>query len=189
MRTSLIEYALLAAILFGVGTTVMGFRSSAAAREWEAQAKMELARAEAAQEELEVLLVVVAEVQENADSTAAVARELGSRVMERVADVRERAAPDPVAPVTVRDSIIDDLVLVVDTWEDAYEAEVKVSKLLRVTIGIQSVTLEGLTATLENRPTPRPRWIPSVSPGLFAGVCNDGRGCMGVGLTLSWRIQ
>ena len=192
MKARVVQYALLITILAVIGSTTYGFLSGLTAREWETRAMLELERAEVAREKVRELLARVTAAEESADSIAADARELGVRVRERVADVRKRAAPDPVPPVIVRDQIIDTLFVVAETWEEAYKQEVKASDMLRVAFGLQTMALDSLTAVLENRPTPRPRlpqWLPTARPGVFMGVCNDGRGCMGIGITLSWSIQ
>lgn len=189
MRTRLLEYGLAFALLFAVATTVYGFVSGASARQWEARATLELERAEAARERSRELLVEFAVVEKEADSLAVIAYDLGVQVRDRVADVRELAVSEACAPVVaIRDAIIDTLIVESDIWHKAYDKQVKATELLQVSYGIQSITLDSLTAVLTDRPLPRPRWVPSMSPGVFAGVCSNGLGCVGFGVTLSWRI-
>ena len=128
-------------------------------------------------------------LEEEAAELAVVAHDLGVQVRDRVADVRELAVPEACASVVVvRDAIIDTLIVESDTWHAAYDTLVTASAVLQMSFGLQSIALDSLTAVLTDRPLPRPRWLPSVSPGVFAGVCSNGAGCVGVGVTFSWSI-
>lgn len=160
-----------------------------AAKEWEA-------RAMAATDSSRVAMAAVAEATAAADSAearadAALARadSLGRRTPERVVEVREVEVPAYAVPfVAPRDSIIDDL-LAENTALRVAEMERKAEVVsLRVALGRATASIASLQAVLDDRPRPAPWWRPSVGLGAFVGVCDNGRGCKGLGLTASWRI-
>lgn len=117
------------------------------------------------------------------------AQERTNRVRERIIEVERVVVPDTCLVFTKpRDEIIAQSDDAISAWQEAYQQQLTASALLRTSNGHLRVANDSLTAVLEDRPSPRPRWIPSVGVGVFAGACLTGP-CMGAGLTLSWQVR
>ena len=113
---------------------------------------------------------------EFADSVVADADARTPEIRERIIRVREDSPPD-----TARDAIIDDLL------------EVNSSLRLAVdSLSVANIRLfianDSLTAVLEDRPLPRPVWLPEIRLGPQAGICMDGRFCAGIGVSIGWKL-
>ena len=131
-----------------------------------------------------------------ADSTTIVADSLKQQstervrvVRERVVEVREVEVPAIARPfVAQRDSIIDELLGVVEMQEEVIEEYVTVAEFLRRQSGAFEMRGDSLEAVLLDRPGPRAWWMPKTGVGPFVGFCQSGGICSGVGLTLSWSL-
>ncbi|HUU42166.1 MAG TPA: hypothetical protein VMX57_00215, partial [Planctomycetota bacterium] len=134
-------------------------------------------------------LVAVADAaEERARQLAWMADEMGRQVREMVVAVRAVAVPDTCAPFVVpRDAIIDTLVIVVESWQSAFDEQIKAGAALWMSNVVLRSTVDSLYAVLDDRPTRRRfSFIPRVGVGGFAGVCIGGTPCLGAGVTLSW---
>ena len=135
-----------------------------------------------------------------ADSIEAENVELASRTAQRDTVVRVRyrdvlvreellPAPDTCIPfIAVRDSIIREGLAIIDSTRAAYDREVVVSGLLRLSRDTLRTLSDSLYAVIRDRPGPRPWWVPSLGVGPVVGWCLDGP-CAGVGASLAWRVR
>lgn len=155
-------------------------------------------RVDAAEQYADSLAHVIASESERADSAEARATALANRVLARdTVFVRERAeardiaaaAPDTCAPVV---AAYERVLAIADSSKNdalaAFEAEREATAALRIARDAAVASRDTLRTTLDSRPGPRLPFIPRLGAGLFAGVCADGRACVGAGVTLSWGL-
>jgi hypothetical protein len=119
-----------------------------------------------------------------ADSAVTAARERAPEIRERIVRVREESPPDPA-----RDSIIDDLAADNEQLVQAYDSVSTAYDRLRGSYNSLLVVNDSLSTVLDARPKPRPRWMPSLQVGVFAGVCSDFKPCVGVGGGLTVEVK
>ena len=129
--------------------------------------------------------------QARADSLA------GSALARDTVFVRERAvardiaasAPDTCVPVVAAyERVLETSDGVKNDALAAFEAERKAAASLRRALAGAIASRDTLRTTLNSRPGPHLPFIPRLGAGLFAGVCADGRACVGAGVTLSWGL-
>lgn len=122
------------------------------------------------------------------DSVAAVAARRDTVVRERVREVLAEPVPEDCAEfVLPRDSLISDLLGQVNLWREAYDAAAAEAEALRGAHGRLVVAVDSLQNVLNDRPKPKPAWIPEIKVGAIAGICLDGP-CIGAGVSLGWEI-
>lgn len=182
---------LIAVVVLVAAAAVSGYCVDAKFRAWNERvetvlefAEEETARADSAVAEADVW-------QSRADSIAIEAEARSPIIRERIRLVRDSVpVPDTCyAVVAQRDSLIDAALAEADRWRAAYEAERSAADRLREGYNALLVVSDSLVAVLEDRPKPRPRWLPSLQVGLFAGICSDGQPCVGVGGGLTVEIK
>ena len=113
------------------------------------------------------------------------------RVRYRDVLIREELlpAPDTCGPfLAVRDSLIREGYAIIDSTRVAYDREVVIAGMLRLSRDTLRTALDSVTAVLHDRPGPRPFWLPSLGVGPFVGWCQSGP-CAGVGVSLAWRVR
>jgi len=113
------------------------------------------------------------------------------RVRYRDVLIREELlpAPDSCIPfIAVRDSIIREGMAIIDSTRAAYDREVVVSGMLRLSRDTLRVAVDSLVNVLHDRPGQRPWFIPTLGVGPTLGWCLDGP-CAGVGVSLAWRVR
>jgi hypothetical protein len=174
----------IAAAALVVAAAVSGYCVDAKFRAWnervekvEEFAKAETARANAEADKAD-------EQKARADSAVTAARNRAPEIRERIVRVREESPPDPA-----RDSIIDDLAADNEQLVVAYDSVSSAYEILRVSYNSLLVVNDSLSSVLSDRPRPRSRWAPSIQAGVFAGICSDGRPCVGVGAGLTVEIK
>lgn len=153
--------------------------------EWEsrAQAAEQLAQQQVARADSAESRAAMFEAR--AEDLARTAVEQGRRARERAEVVRVVEAPDTCAPfLAARDSVIDEALTAVETWEAAHAFQVAVNAELHVSIDALRVAVDSLNAVVASRPKPRSKLLPRVGP--FVGVCQNGAICAGVGLQWSF---
>lgn len=160
-------------------------------REWDQRATQAEAVAGAERARADSAAIAASVESRRADSTAAYAEALAATTRERVRIVRDTVAvPEPCEEIVAqRDELIDSLIVEADSWRDAYHAERRAVDALRIANTALTVAYDSLTAVLEDRPRPRPRWAPSLQAGVFAGICSDGKPCVGVGAGLTVEVK
>lgn len=128
---------------------------------------------------------------ERADSITAEADSRSPIIRERIRLVRDTVQVPDTCTVFVaqRDSIIDEVVAQADAWEDAYVAERAAHDLTRSAYSALLTVNDSLRIVLEDRPLPRPAFMPSLEVGPFVGFCTDGRPCAGVGIGLTFKVR
>jgi hypothetical protein len=182
---------LIAVVALVVAAAVGGYCVDAKFREWNERveevvrfAEEETARADSAVAEADVW-------QSRADSIAIEAEARSPIIRERIRLVRDSVpVPDTCyAVVAQRDSLIDEALAEADDWRLAYAAEKAAAEALRSGYNSLLVVNDSLLAVLDDRPRPRPRWAPSLQMGVFAGVCSDGRPCVGAGAGLTVEVK
>jgi len=109
----------------------------------------------------------------------------GLRTAIEAADVPEEAIP----AVTLRDRLIDELTLQTSDLTVALGVEREASAELRLALAHSISRGDSLGAVLDDRPRPRPGWLPRLSIGPFAGICTDASTCTGIGVQLSWEVK
>ena len=136
--------------------------------------------------------------EQRADKAEAEAAALASEAQTQEIIIRERIdsvfVQTPVElrdhpAIVKRDEIIAELIVESSTWKSAYEAQLKASVSLRVANSELHTALDSTLAVLEDRPTTKPWWIPSLGFGPFVGVCTEPKPCAGVGVTVSWSLK
>ena len=155
-------------------------------------------RIDAAEQFTDSLSAVIAVESVRADSAEARATALANRVLARdTVFVRERAeardiaaaAPDTCAPVV---AAYERVLATSDSAKTdamaAYAAEREATARLRSALGGAMASIDTLRVTLDSRPGPHLPFIPRLGVGVFAGICADGRACVGAGVTLSWGL-
>jgi hypothetical protein len=182
---------LLAVVLVLAGITV----SEAADRiwgdrEWEARVQAAERFAAAERETAKLFMAVSDSIAEEAERARAAADARAARAMARYDSILTVPVPDECADlVAQRDSIITDLVITVDTLTLAFDkARTALRPLKEASTGLLAVN-DTLGSVLAARPKPKPAWVPSVGVGVFAGFCNDGRACAGVGVSFTWKVN
>lgn len=160
-------------------------------REWNERAEHALAFAEEESARADSLHSEADALRERADSIAADASARSPVIRERIRLVRDTVqVPDTcVSFVAQRDSIIDEVVEQADAWEDAYIAEREAHDLTRAAYSLLLGVNDSLRVVLEDRPRPRPTFMPSLEVGPFVGFCADGRPCVGVGVGLTFKVR
>ena len=157
--------------------------------EWEQDVQVALKDAEAWKAQAEVYETLADSATARAMRIDTVATERVRVVRERVVELREVEVPAIAQPfVAARDSIIDELLVVVDEKDEVIAEYVTAADFLRQQVGLMTMRGDSLVAVLDQRPGPRKWWIPSAGAGGFVGVCSGGGICSGVGLTFSWRF-
>ncbi len=180
LKYSLIGVAVVALVL-GVGKCYSG-RADA----WEARVVTTLAESK----RLRARVVdLQAEAEELRSQAVASAEEAEAR--EPVIRERIEALPPAVTPGEVeRDEIIVELERNRDRWKLAYELSDMANGRLQQAIGVAVTRGDSLESVLEDRPGKHPWFIPEVGIGPFAGLCADGRACIGpVSINLSWKLK
>lgn len=158
--------------------------------EWEIRVESALVDARAWEAQAEVYRELANSAEVRAEAVNVKATERVRVVRERVVEVREVEAPAIAQPfVAVRDSIIDELLVVVKEKDEAIAEYVSVVAFLRQESKAFELRGDSLEVVLEDRPGPRKWWMPKLGLGPFTGVCQGGGFCSGVGVTLSWSIQ
>lgn len=155
-------------------------------------------RVDAAEQFTDSLSGIIVSESVRADSAEARATALANRVLARdTVFVRERAeardiaaaAPDTCAPVV---AAYERVLAIADSSKNdalaAFEAEREAAARLRIARDAAIASRDTLRTTLDSRPGPHLPFIPRLGAGLFAGVCSDGRACVGAGVTLSWGL-
>lgn len=180
--------AVLATLL--VVSAAYGFVKDHQASEWEQRAVVAL-------DSTETWMARARSLQEAAGAWSRQAHELADRaqqrdtvIVESIRTVRESTPPEiRVEPsVVARDSIIDELVVTNNHWQQAFEQQARAYILSQESARTYKIAADSLRAVLEDRPEPRAWWIPQVGVGGFTGYCPNLGTCSGVGVTLSWRI-
>lgn len=126
-----------------------------------------------------------------ADSASAVADSIAHEARAKQPEIRERIrlVVDTLPPDTIRDPIINDLLVEAEQWQAAYELEVDAHADTRQALVLARASVDSLTALVNRVPDERSPWLPQVGIGLFTGVCSSGTVCTGAGATLSWKIR
>lgn len=177
---------LLAILAISIG---YGFFYRHSRSEWETRVERTLNDAKAWEARAGVFRQLAEQHEARAEAIDSKATERVRVVRERVVEVREVEVPAIAQPfVAVRDSIIDELLVVVDEKDEAIEEYVSVVDFLRRESASFEVRGDSLEAVLIDRPGPRKWWMPQTGVGGFVGMCSGGGVCSGVGLTLSWSI-
>jgi len=178
------------AVISVAAVVVSGLFIDARFRKWNERvervqefAKAETARADSA--------VAEADAEEaRADSIAEEASSRAPIIRERIVIIREEPIPEECEDFVIpRDSIIDELLVESEQWETAYEAETRAVGKLRFAYTRLGVVNDSLSTVLDDRPRPRPAWMPSLEVGIFAGICTNGRPCIGAGVGLSFKVR
>lgn len=157
--------------------------------EWESRVEAALDDAKVWEAQAEVFEALADSAEARAEARDARAIERVRVVRERVVEVREVEVPAIAQPfVAVRDSIIDELFLVVAEKDEVIAEFVSVVDFLRREAGLFEIRGDSLEAVLIDRPAPRKWWMPKAGVGPFAGMCQSGGICSGVGVTLSWSL-
>lgn len=180
--------ALIAAVAVAISVTYSLFYRHNR-NEWESRVSIALKDADAAQAQAEVFEELAAEAEARATALNVEVTERVRVVRERVVEVREVEVPAVAQPFVIpRDSIIDELLVVVDQKDEVIEEHISAAEMLRQQVGLLAVRGDSLVAVLEDRPDPRKWWVPQAGVGAFVGACTGGGICSGVGLTFSWRF-
>lgn len=164
-------------------------RNSAAWAEWEETRDSVLAEAEAEARAAADATLRADSAEARAAAAQAMADELAERTRERVVEVRRVEVPVEAEPfVAPRDSIIDDLLVVVDSLSEANYQLAEANDELRMALFGLERTNAALQEVIADVPGPEPWWKPQLGAGVFVGLCTGNEVCSGAGLTLTWRI-
>lgn len=153
----------------------------------------------------------VERVQEQARQDSAATQEHIARadVLEQQVDVLQRrvsnrdvaidglrdaiaSAPIPeesIPAVTLRDELIAEQNAQINDLTVALDIEREAAAELRLALDDSISRGDSLSAVLDDRPRPKPSWLPRISIGPFAGICTDASTCTGVGVQLSWEVK
>ena len=157
--------------------------------QWEEKVQVTLKDAEAWKAQAEVYEALAASATSRAAQIDTITIERVRVVRERVVEVREVRVPAIAQPfVAVRDSIIDELLVIVDKKDEVIAEYVTAAEFLRQQVGLMTMRGDSLVAVLDDRPSSRKWWIPQAGAGGFVGLCSGGGICSGVGLTFSWSF-
>lgn len=181
----------LIALLLAALLMLVAMRASAdrEARAWESRAEIAETFAAEQRHRADANMALALQYEQLADSVVEVIRVRVDTLRERVVEVRSAAVPDTCREiVAARDSLIDAYDATAVTWRMAYDAQVEASKRLHNTVDLLTLANDSLSVTLAARPRPRSRLVPALRPAVFAGVCSDGRRCVGAGISLAWRL-
>lgn len=159
--------------------------------EWEARVETVQRQAVVNLERTVEALQEEAEQSERADSIADDVRDRAVRVEERIDTVRVETPPEleDHPAIVQRDSIIDEVVEQRDDALHAFEEQKEATATLRDALEESRETVDSLSTVLEDRPGPKPWFVPEVGAGPFAGLCSGGRPCTGVGVHVSWQVS
>lgn len=130
-----------------------------------------------------------------ADSAESRAQDLDARrpvVRERIDSVRVETPPELEnhPAIVQRDQIIDSLVVSRDAWRGLFREEQAANVRLRGLLEETRAHADSLSAVLDDRPGPRPWYVPTVTVGPQAGLDPmTGRPYKGVGVTLGWEVE
>jgi len=176
----LVIFALVAVALLGAAAAGYSYLDRRF-REWNerVEAVQEFSRAETAR--ADSLAAIALEMRLRADSLAS----LPSVVDTIHVDSIIAAAPDTCAPVV---AIVEALVIENQNLRDAYDLQRSAADKLQLSYDALLVVNDSLMTVLDDRPIPPPEWIPSFRVGPFAGVCSSGTMCVGVGVSISWKV-
>lgn len=131
---------------------------------------------------------IIAAVNERADSLAARAPEIRTRIIEVQAETPDSLRGEPA--IVQRDSIIADLREEADGWRSAFERQREASAKLAAALEIVEASRDSLAAAVADRPGERPWYLPRIGVGPYAGVDATGRPSAGpVAVTLNWEIK
>ena len=176
---------LIALVVLSVGYTLF-YRHNRS--EWESRVEAALTDAKAWEAQAAVFEKLAGEAEARAEAVNTQATERVRVVRERVVEIREVEVPSIAQPfVAVRDSIINELLVVVDEKDEVIAEYVSVVDFLRKQSRKFEIRGDSLEAVLIDRPGPRKWWMPQLGAGPFVGMCQGGT-CSGVGLTLSWSL-
>lgn len=179
-RKLLVAVAATLVVAAAVGGVVHDRRASA----WETRAAQAEQTADAAIARADSAAAREIVYQVRVDSLTRIAEDQGRRLRSRVDEVRAVVAPDTCAPfIAVRDTLIDDALRALGTWETAHAFQIVVNTELHVQVQALRLTADTLRSVLAARPKPRSKLLPGIGP--FVGACPSGF-CVGVGLT--WRF-
>lgn len=179
--------ALALLLVFIVGLLVGAFARSGSDSEWQKRAEAAINRASEAEAMVDSLRAEADSLVESATIVADSARE-----SEIVTDSILVTLPPPrTSAEALRDVVIESLKRERDLWHDAYLLQVRATARLDAALDTAMAEIDSLVSVLEDRPRPRPWWVPRFSVGPAAGVC-DSNGlefCKGVVAQLGWEIS
>lgn len=175
---------LIAVAAIVVAAAFSGYCVDAKFREWDRRVRDVEAFAEAETARADSAVTAATEAEVRADSALAFADSVRPEIRERIVRIREELPPD-----TARDAVIDDLVQENDSLRVAVDEYRTAAERLREGYNSLLVVNDSLTSVLADRPKPRARWMPSLQVGVFAGVCSDGKPCVGVGGGLTVEVK
>ncbi len=179
LKYSLIGVAV-AALVLGVGKCYSG-RADA----WETRAVSALADSKSLRARVVDLQSEAEELRSQAVASAEEAEAREPIIRERIVQLPPAETPGEVE----RDEIIVELVQNRDKYKLAFELSEIANGRLTKALGLALVRGDSLHTVLEDRPGKSPWWIPELGIGPFAGLCADGKPCVGpVSLNLSWKI-
>lgn len=183
------KWVALVLVALVIGASALAFRHRAAVAGWEAEVKAGLAAADSATAVAARAIAEKDELELEVSRLTAELEEQGRRRAQRVVAVRQVVVPDTCAPfVLPRDTLIDELSGEVEGWKQAFQKQLAATAEMEVAFGAVSESNTTLRRLLEERPKPRPAWIPTVGVGAFAGVTTEGKPAMGVGMTATWEV-
>lgn len=173
-----------------VALVAAGYWVYSAKQEWEQLARSALSESARQSARADSAEVRALSASARADSIAAEAARIEPIIRERVRIVRDTVpVPDEcVEVVAQRDSLLDEALANSDRWRSAFVAESLAVVDLRVANSALRLANDTLTAALEARPRPWPKWLPEIRVGPQAGICTDGRACAGVGVSVGWKV-
>lgn len=179
-------WKVVAAVVLLVGVSMLVDHCySANAEEWERRAGAAIATSKQLRSRVEAL-------QSEADELRSQAVAKAEEAEAREPQVRERIAVLPPAETPgehERDEIIEEVQEISDTWKLAYGAESAAHDKTREALFHALVRGDSLEIVLEDRPSKRPWWVPTLSVGPQAGISwPDGKPYVGFGVTLGWKV-
>lgn len=159
--------------------------------EWEARVETVQRQAAVNLERTVEALREEQEQSQRADSIAEDVRERAVRVEERIDTVLVETPPEleDHPAIVQRDKIIEEVTDQRDDALRAFEEQKEATAILRTALEESRETVDSLSTVLEDRPSPRPWWVPEVGVGPFAGLCSDGGPCTGLGAHVSWKVS
>ena len=156
--------------------------------EWEGRVRVAEALAAENLTAADSLLAVAIRFEDEAIALAIQAEQRDTVIIRMIEELP--APPSEALPYTEpRDSVIAEMAARHDDISAAYESEREAAALLRLAEGRAHAAADSLMAVLDDRPIPRPGFIPEVGFGVTAGVCTTGQPCVAVGVTLSWKVR
>lgn len=109
------------------------------------------------------------------------------RLRQELLDTPVPAGCEVVA--TDRDEIIRFQEVRYEELSNAHKLQLLAYSQLRIAETMAVERGDSLRAVLDDRPIPRPGWLPEMTVGPFVGFCVEGKPCAGVGIQLSWTVE